>query len=564
MWSGIAGGLVLALISGMLSTFDPLLMRRLIDTELPHHHFAGAILLAVAIFGCLQGSIAFLLWSAYLNFDVEQKAAQNLRIAVLEQLNRLSPEFHESTPAGDSMTRLGADVDQISQLGSELASAIVRAFVFFAVNLAVMIRLNAVMAIVVGPSLFLFAWVQNRFSRSMGKRADIAQKETGRASSILYEYLLALPQIQLMCAEKLIVGHAISAWTGMVRARKNQRSTELLYAGAINSAFLVATLLILGLGGYQVLRGVLTIGSFVAFYAYQTRIFEPVSIATDLYSRLQRVGASIRRVRAILELDSLVPDFGKITEPRRNIAQGLSIDKVRFSYAPDRPAVQNLTLHIGPNESLGIVGPNGSGKSTLARLLVRMSDPHSGDITLDGYPLRDYSLAALRQTICYVPQLPILFDGTVGENLRYACPNATDADLERVMAITQFTQVLKKLPKGLNTELGPSGHSLSGGERQRLALARGLLRHAPVLILDESTSAIDLPAEAAVIDSILRNRPASILIVISHRLRSIAGIGRIVVLGSGRVMATGTHEALYKDCPVYRGLWATDGDMAVH
>ncbi len=563
MWPTLLGSLGLAIVSGTLSTVDPLLMRRLIDTELAQHHLAQSLLLVIAIVGCLLGSVVLLLWSMHLNYEVEQSVGQNLRIAVLEQLNRLSAEFHESTPVGDNMTRLGTDIDQISQIGAEATSASVRALVFFAVNLVVMIRLSGLMTIALAPALLLFLGLRNRFSGSMKERADHAQSETSRASSLLCEYLSALPQIQVLCAEKLVVGQAISVWTAVVQARKSQRRAELVYSGAINGAFLVASFLILSIGGYQVLRGLLTIGGFVAFYSYQTRMFAPISIATDLYSRLQRVGASIRRVRSTLEVESMVPDYGKITEPQGDIKQGISLSEVQFSYGESRPAVQDVTLHIGPAESVAIVGPNGSGKSSLAKLLVRLSDPESGEITLDGYPLRDYSLAALRQTICYVPQSPILFDGSVGDNLRYANPNATDSDLERVMKLTHFTSVLKKLPNGLETQLGPSGHALSGGERQRLALARALLRQTPVLILDESTSAMDVPAETALLNSIIRNRTASILIIISHRLTSIVAIERIVVLNSGRVVASGSHEVLYQESPFYRMLWATDGQAVV-
>lgn len=557
----IAGAVALAVVSGLLSTLDPLLMRRLIDKELPGHHLEAVMFLVFGIVGCLLGSTLFLLWSVRVNFAVEQELGQKLRVAILEQLNRLSADFHESTPTGDRMTRLGTDVDQISELGAEITSSSLRAIIFFVVNLAVMIHLSWAMTFCVLPSLLLFARVQKRFSSFMSKKADHAQAEAGRASSLLYEYLSALPQIQLLCAEKLVLGQAVATWKQMAEARKTQRNAELLYAGAMNAAFLLTALLVLGVGGYQVLHSVLTIGGLVAFYSYQTRIFEPVSVATDIYSRAQRVGASIRRVRNILDQESVVPDFGTIVEPRKSLAQGISLHGVQFSYSKVMPVV-NLTLHIAAQECLGIVGPNGSGKSTFARLLVRFSDPELGDITLDGYPLRDYSLAALRKTICYVPQSPILFNGTIAENLRFANPTATTADLERVMEITQFTSVLEKLPAGLNTMLGPQGHSLSGGERQRLALARALLRDAPVLILDESTSAIDVPAETALISSIIRNRTASILIVISHRLRSLTSLGRIVVLGSGKVVATGTHESLARECPLYQHLWANNGEAA--
>jgi ABC-type bacteriocin/lantibiotic exporter with double-glycine peptidase domain len=538
----------------MLSTVDPLLMRHLIDYQLPHRQLAGSLVLVLAIAGCLLGSVLALLWSYNLNFHVEQDVGQKLRIAILEQLNRLSADFHENTPAGDNMTRLGADVDQISQLTSEIASSTVRATVFLFVNLGVMLYLNATMTLAIAPTLLLFSWIQSRFSSVMRRRADLAQKETGRASSVLYEYLSALPQIQLLCAEKVALTNAVSVWSRMVGARKSQKSTEVLYAGTVNGAFILATLLVLALGSYQFMRGALTIGALVAFYTYQTRVFEPVSMATDLFSRLQRVGASIRRVRAVLESESLVPDYGKIVTPPSKIAHGISLDKVQYSYGTERVALRNISLNIGASESLAIVGASGSGKSTLARLLVRLSDPQVGNLTLDGYPLRDYSLAALRQTICYVPQRPILFDGSVRENLLYANPNATTEDLLQVATVAQFRSVLDHLPDGLETQLGSLGHSLSGGELQRLALARALLRRAPVLVLDESTSALDVPTEQLILESIADYRSGSMLIIITHRLASIARMTRIVVLNQGQIAASGDHDFLYRQSTLYQQL----------
>jgi ABC-type multidrug transport system fused ATPase/permease subunit len=558
IWTRVLCSVVLAVSSGLLSTLDPLLMRRLIDYQLPHRQFAGSLALVLAIAGCLLGSVMALLWSLSVNFDIEQETGQKLRVAILEQLNRLSADFHENTPAGDNMTRLGADVDQISQLASEIVSSSVRAGVFLLSNLAVMLYLNAAMTLAIAPTLLLFSWIQARFSSSMRKRADIAQQETGRASSVLYEYLSALPQIQLLCAEKIALTNAVSVWSRMVRARRSQKSAELLYAGTVNGAFILATFLVLALGSYQFLRGALTIGALVAFYAYQTRVFQPVSVATDLYARLQRVGASIRRVRVVLESESTVPDYGNIVMPPKSILQGISLEKVQYSYGEERVALRNISLHIGAGESLAIVGASGSGKSTFARLLVRLSDPQVGNLTLDGYPLRDYSLAALRQTICYVPQRPILFDGSVRENLLYANPNATTEDLFRVADVAQFRSVLDRLPDGLDTQLGPLGHSLSGGELQRLALARALLRRAPALVLDESTCALDVPTEQLILESIANYLSGSMLIIITHRLASIAWMRRIVVLNHGQIAASGDHNFLYQHSPIYQRLYESN------
>lgn len=555
--SSVVAGLAAATASGVLICVDPLLMRWLIDVQLPKRSVAGALVAVIAIVACLMGSALLLLRSLYQNFLVEQHLAQQLRLSLLEHLNRMSSDFHENTPAGDNMTRLGADVDQIAQLGAEIASSSVRAVVFFLINASVMLYLNPVMTLAIIPSVLVFSWIQKRFTESMASRADVAQKETGRATSVLYEYLCNMPQLQLLCAEKLIVNKANSVWSGMMNARKSQKRIELAYAASVNAAFLASTLLVLGLGSYEFVRGFLTIGALVAFYTYQTRIFEPVSIATDLYSRSQRIGASIRRIRSVLESKPSVPDLGHISMPRHKIEQGVTFENVFFSYTQGRAALRDVTLSISPHQPIGLVGPSGTGKSTLGRLLVRMQDPNQGEIRLDGYPLREYTLSALRQTVTYVPQKSVLFDGSLRENLLYARPEATKAELHQVLAATQLQQLINQLPEGMDTQLGPNGHSLSGGEMQRVALARALLRNTPILILDESTSALDIPTETAILQSLTQFQ-TQVLIIISHRLRSLTWMKRIVLLDHGTIRETGSHDSLLMNSPLYRQLFQAE------
>jgi ABC-type multidrug transport system fused ATPase/permease subunit len=488
------------------------------------------------------------------NFSIAQQCVRDLRVALLDRMNRLSPDYHEKTPTGEKLTRIEHDVDEIANLGADTANQSIRAILFFALNLAMMARLNLFMTLTVLPLMPLFAIVQRRFSVRLKTRADEARSEVGAATSILTEHLAAVPQIQFLGAEEASAQRALSAWNGMLRTQRIQRQTQIGFSLSIGAVLAASILVVLASGSVKVLAGALTFGGLVAFYTYGTRVFEPISSAMELYSRLQSVGASIRRVRELLDLESTVRDSGTERLEGASLNQGFNFQDVSFSYG-GKAALSNVTLQIGAGEHVAIVGASGSGKSTLARLLVRAADPDCGRALLEGLPLADYTLASLRSAVCYVPQHPVLFQGTLRENLLYANSRASDEEMIRAMHAAQFASVLSRFPQGLNDSLGPGAVNLSGGERQRLAVARSLLRESAALVLDEATSALDVPTERAVLASVAKFRTHQTVIVISHRLRSLAWMDRFVLLDQGRIVATGTHSALYPRSALYRSLY---------
>lgn len=556
-------GLVCVSLAGIAATIDPLLMRTLIDRALPQRSLRWALELAGGIGLCYFGRSALSAAGSLVNFSISQRCVRDLRVALLDQMNRLSADYHEQTPTGEKLTRIEHDVDAIANLGADTANQSIRAALFFALNLAMMARLNLLMTVAVLPLMPLFAIVQRRFSVLLKTRADEARSEVGAASSILTEHLAAVPQIQFLGAEEASALRAVSAWDGMLRTQRIQRQTQVGFSLSIGAVLAASILLVLAFGSVKVLVGALTIGGLVAFYTYGTRVFEPVSSAMDLYARLQSVGASIGRVRDLLDLEPTVRDTGTERLESSNLAHGFEIQDVSFSY-DRKAALNNLILRIGAGERIAIVGASGSGKSTLARLLVRGADPDSGRILLERHPLPDYTLASLRSAVCYVPQQPVLFQGTIRENLLYANPRARDEEMLRAMQAAQLASVLSRLPQGLDASLGPGAISLSGGERQRLAVARSLLKESAALVLDEATSALDLPTERAVLTSVAKFRTHQTIIVISHRIRSLSWVDRFVLLDQGRIVATGTHSVLYAQSALYRALFdASVQDMSM-
>ena len=318
------------------------------------------------------------------------------------------------------------------------------------------------------------------------------------------------------------------------------------------------------LGTYEHLRGTLTIGELMALYTCVLRIFDPVATAMELYSRSQRMRASARRIRTVLDTQPTVKDRGHLTITPLPLAHGLTCSSVCFAYSSEKQVLCEISFSIGAHEKVALIGSSGSGKSSLARLLARMADASSGVIALEEIPTDKYTLSTLRKTICYVPQHPVLFSGSIRENLLYADPDASDKIIQQAIETAQLRRVLERLPRGLDTVLGPEAAGLSGGERQRLAIARALLRRSAILILDESTSTLEIPTERDVLRAIAEANTNQAIVIISHRLRPLTWVDRIILLDAGRIVAQGTHTQLYRASGLYRDLYERDEELEVH
>lgn len=555
LWKLQLVGIACVAIASTLSLLDPLLMKWLIDSVLPHKNLLYLGLVVAAALGAYVGRVLFQNWATLCTFGVGQKLALKLRIELFVHLERLTARFYRDNPIGDLVQRLDRDVDVICEQGTDLVPALLRMVLVLVLVILTMFTLSWRLAAPLLPLLPLFLLVRYRFRGPLQRAADEVRDVAGQQSNVLTEFLGAMVQIQLLRCERQITRRYMRGLANTIRAVSRRRVTEMEFSFVSMLVVTTGGMTILGYGGYLVIQGLLTVGGLVAFYSYVLRLFEPLSTAIELFARLHRIRASLRRLRALRTMDPEVKDVAGAVPLEANARHHLSYRNVCFSYEAGLPAIEDATLWIRSGEVVFFVGPSGSGKSTLVRLLCRLHDVANGSIDLNGTDIRRVTLASLRSSISAVPQEPVLFSASLRDNLLLASPGATEEQLFSAAKAACLDDVIEGLPRGWDEVLGPLGSRLSGGERQRVALARALLQERPILVLDEATSALDAQTEARVLDNIREYARHRILLIVSHRLASAPLADRVVVVEQGRIVEQGSHSELLRKDGRYAGLW---------
>jgi len=547
----------IALLCASLATLAvPLALRRIVDlgfsaenVEFIDNYFAMMIVIAAVLALASSARFYFVTW-------IGERVVADLRDAVFARLTSLSMSFYERTQTGEVLSRLTADATLIkSAFGVSASLALRNIFLFFGAAVMMVItspRLSGLvllaLPIIVMP-LVLFGKKVRRLSRD-------AQDSLAETTAYANQSLSSMQTVQAFNHEdedKKYFNKAVERSFEASRLRMKSRAILTACVIFLTSASIV---IILWMGSQEVLIGELSGGTLSQFVLYTVFAAGAMSQLSQVWGEIQLAAGAGERLAEILnEVPEVKAPQNPKTLPLPPRGE-IEFDNVTFSYPtrPEQPALEGVSFAVKPGEKVAIVGPSGAGKSTLFQLLLRFYDVQSGSIRVDGLSVDEVDPSHLRTRAAIVPQLPVIFSTNARENIRYGKPGATDEEVENAARSAFAHEFIQEYPKGYETTFGERGMTLSGGQRQRIAIARAVLRNAPILLLDEATSALDAQSEQKVqqaLDDLMQGRTT---LIIAHRLATVKNVDRIFVMDGGRIVAQGSHNQLMKQDGLYRRL----------
>jgi ATP-binding cassette subfamily B protein len=550
------GWLVFLAISSSATLVLPMAVRHMIDQGFGHSNAAAINTTFLGLFGVAL-VLAFATAARYYCISLlGERALASLRAKLYAHVIRLDVSFFERSRVGELISRLGTDTEVIQALIGSGISVALRSVVMLLGATGMMVwtstHLAGLTALVI-PAVVLPILV---FGRRVQKLSRASQDRLADAAAVANETLNAAPAVKAYAREDIEstrYGSAITRALATARKRIGMRSA---LTAAVIVLFFGAITLVLWAGARDVLAGTLNAGVLGQFVLYA--IFAAGSLAglSEVWGDVLRAAGAMERIGELFEEHAEITSPAQPTPLPTPMQGALRFDRVAFHYPtrPDAPALYDFDLAIRPGETVALVGPSGAGKSTVFALLLRFYDPQTGRISLDGVDLRALSLPALRGAIALVPQETVIFGGSAADNIRFGRQDAGDDEVREAARAAEAHEFISALGKGYDEELGERGVRLSGGQRQRIAIARAILRDAPLLLLDEATSALDAQSEAAIQQALERLEKGRTTLVIAHRLATVQRADRIVVMDGGRIVAQGTHESLLAEGGLYAEL----------
>ncbi|MGF6859584.1 ATP-binding cassette subfamily B protein [Rhodobacteraceae bacterium MBR-64] len=546
--------LALAVTAGISLTL-PLAVRRVVDgfggpdTHLLDSYFLAAIGIAAAL--AVGTGLRYFLVTL-----LGERVVADIRKVLFARMIGMSPAFFEKIMTGEVLSRLTTDTTLIlSVIGSSVSIALRNALIL-AGGLVLMLLTSAKltgMVLLIVPAVIVPILVLGRRLRALSRQnQDWIAESSGKAS----ETLLAAQAVQAFTHEDPS-RRAFSEVTELSFDAARQRiGTRSLMTMIVIFLVFTGIIGVLWIGARDVRAGSMTPGELVQFVIYAVMVAGGVAALSEIWGEVQRAAGATERLMELLQTKDAVVDPAAPRKLAAPVRGDVRFDDVSFRY-PARPevaALAGVSLNVRPGETVALVGPSGAGKSTIIQLLLRFYDPQQGSVSIDGIDLRELARADFRRAIALVPQDPVIFAASARENIRFGRPEASDAEVEAAARAAVADGFLSALPQGYDTYVGERGVMLSGGQKQRIAIARAILRDAPILLLDEATSALDAESERAVqmaVEGMARDRTT---LIVAHRLATVKKADRILVFDQGRIIAEGTHDALVAEGGLYARL----------
>jgi ATP-binding cassette subfamily B protein len=559
----LAGGAFFTLASSALVLAQPWPLKVIVDNVLREQPLDLPLLGQLSQTALLNLSVAALLAIVLLNalftylgsFLMDSSGIRmvaDIRETLFARLQRQSLRFHAGQRTGDLISRVMSDITRIQDMLIQSFSVLVPNVTLLVGMMIVMFWIDwafTLLALAVGPPLFLVVlWFKGRI-KTASRRARALEGELAAQTG---ETLGAIRVVQAFTREDFEDERFSRQASSTLDANLEARRLQARFTPLIDVLAGVGTAAVLLVGAHRVLGGHLSLGLLLVFLSYVGSLYKPMRQLSKLTYVTARATASAERVSELLDA---VPDVrdepGAVPAPR--LRGRVQVEDAQFGYIEGQPVLHDVSIDVAPGQVVAVVGPTGAGKSTLVSLIPRFFDPQRGRVLLDGHDVRSLQLASIRSQIAIVPQEPLLFDGTIFENISYGRRDATREDVLAAARDALVDPFVRRLPAGYDTPLGERGGSLSGGERQRISIARALVRDAPILILDEPTSALDPAAERLLMDALTRLLEGRTAFVIAHRMSTIARADQVLVVDGGRIVERGTHDELMRlDGGLYR------------
>lgn len=557
--------LALVVVGPFLDTAQIWVFKLLIDDVVVPRSFAAFPVIAGAYLGIGLAQGVGSLCDEWLSTWLGERFVLDLRTRVFDHLHRLSVSFFDRRPLGDTLSRLTGDIDAIEAL---VVSGLTRTLAYgceIVLFTGALVYLNWRLALASLLAAPVFLLAARYFSARLTEASRQRRARSGSLTAIAEESLGNVALIQAYDRHTAATERFHRENLGQFTAEMTATRLEAMFAPLVELLEILGVVLVIGVGVWALRRDQITLGGLLVFLTYLGKLYRPVRGAGRLSTTVSAARASAERLIELLEQQPTVREPAHprpLPAPQRDsvhgrdrVQRGVVFTNVGFRYpGAARPALEEISFTLAPGEKVALVGASGAGKSTLGALLLRLHDPDTGHITLDGCDLRELGLTSLRHTVSAVLQEALVFDGSIRENILWGKPDATNAELLAAAEAADAHEFITALPEGYQTRIGQRGRLLSGGQRQRVALARAIIRDAPVVLLDEPTTGLDAAATQRVLAPMRALMTGRTTLIISHNLLTVTDADRILYLDGGRITGAGTHHELLTTHPRYARL----------